>query len=141
MSSIQDSVDIISKIYNKYKIKIESACFSNGYIPEHIILDRTRNIHSYLTFIKVEQSRIRSEVFDLNNDYLVPLIEYVKVQYSQLDRPLFFIFLDELGEVFGVDASDVRIQLLENGGNDIIHFINNNKIHGQQLFTQIKKEL
>lgn len=141
MNNIQNSKDLITKIYTKYKVKIEEACFSNGYIPKHIILDKTRNIHSYLTFIKVEKSRISGEVFELTKDFLIPIIEYVKIQYSQLDRPLFFIFLDEFGEISGVDASDIRIQLLENGGKGIIQFINQNKINGQQLFTQIKNEL
>lgn len=141
MKNILDNSDLIKIIYSEYKIKIEEACFAKGFIPKYIILDKTRNIHSYLTFIKLDKGRIRGDFFDLTKDFLNQLVEFVRVQYSQLDRPLFFIFSDEKANIFGVDASEIRIQLLEHGGNDIIHFINRNKISAQLLFKQIKNEL
>jgi hypothetical protein len=141
MNNIQYSKDLITKIYTKYKIKIEEACFSKGFIPKHIILDRTRNIHSYVTFVQFEKNRISGDLFEYSKDFLLPLVEYVKIQYSQLDRPLFFIFLDDSGEVSSIDACEIRIHLLEHGGTKIINFINTNKINGQHLFTQIKNEL
>jgi hypothetical protein len=141
MNNINYSIDLITKIYTKYKIKVEEACFSTGFIPKYIILDKTRNIHSYITFIQIEKSKISGDLFEFSKDFLFPLVEYVKIQYSQLDRPLFFLFLDNSGEIAGIDASDIRMQLLEYGGSDMIHFINKNMINGQQLFTQIKNEL
>ncbi|WP_052752890.1 hypothetical protein [Kordia zhangzhouensis] len=62
---------------SKYKINIEEANFSTGWIPKYILLDRTRNIHSYAVFVNsIEISKEE-------------LIEYSKIRYSSLDRPLF----------------------------------------------------
>ena len=39
--------DILQSLKGKYKFKIEKACFSKGWVPNYILLDRTRNILLY----------------------------------------------------------------------------------------------
>ncbi len=83
---IDRDLELIKHFKSKYKLNIEKACFSKGWIPNYIILDRTRNIHSYCVFIFQEDFTFTSDF--INND----LIEFSKIRYSSLDRPL-FVFL------------------------------------------------
>jgi hypothetical protein len=133
--------NLIQEIRNQYKINIEVASFANGFIPKHIILDRTRNIHSYLTFIKITSNKIFGEYFSHITDFLTPLLELIRTQYSQLDRPLFFLYVNDMGDIQGIESNQIRIHLLENGSKNIIGFIKSNSISGQNLFKQIKSEL
>jgi hypothetical protein len=133
--------NLITILKNKFKINIEEASFANGYIPKYIILDRTRNIHSYVTFIKVSNDCINGDFFSQSKDYITSFIELIKIQYSQLDRPLFFIYENELGDIEVVESNLIRLHILENGTKDIISYIFNNSIKGQTLFKQIKSEL
>ena len=83
---IDRDLKLIKHFKLKYKLNIEKACFSKGWIPKYIILDRTRNIHSYCVFIFQDD-------FTFTNDFInKDLIEFSKIRYSSLDRPL-FIFL------------------------------------------------
>lgn len=83
---IDRDLKLIKHFKSKYKLNIEKACFSKGWIPKYIILDRTRNIHSYCVFIFQDD-------FTFTNDFInKDLIEFSKIRYSSLDRPL-FIFL------------------------------------------------
>jgi hypothetical protein len=85
-TTIDRDLELIKHFKSKYKLNIEKACFSTGWIPNYIILDRTRNIHSYCVFIFQED-------FTFTNDFInKDLIEFSKIRYSSLDRPL-FIFL------------------------------------------------
>lgn len=133
--------NLIEEIRNQYKINIERASFANGFIPRHIVLDRTRNIHSYLTFIKITSNKIIGEYFTQINDFITPLLELIRIQYSQLDRPLFFLYVNDMGDIRGIESNQIRLYLLENGSKDIILFITNNSIPGPNLFKQIKSEL
>ncbi len=73
----KEEFNIINYFKIHYKINIEEANFSKGWIPKYILLDRTRNIHSYAVFVNsIEISKEE-------------LIEYSKIRYSSLDRPLF----------------------------------------------------
>lgn len=83
---INRDLKLIKYFKSKYKLNIEKACFSKGWIPNYIILDRTRNIHSYCVFIFQEDFTFTNDF--VNND----LIEFSKIRYSSLDRPL-FVFL------------------------------------------------
>lgn len=76
-------LDLVTLFRLKYKLKIEEACFSRGWIPNHIILDKTRNIHSYCVFFFQDD-------FTFTNNFInKDLIELSRIKYSSLDRPLF----------------------------------------------------
>ncbi len=117
--------EIINILYSNYKLKFENACFSEGYIPKHIILDRTRNIHSYVIFICKEGEDYYSRYFKNKSNYSSDLIQILKTQYSQLDRPLFFI----------TETEDKKLVLIE--GNELRELLLSDIILLDELISQI----
>ena len=54
---------ILAKLRKDYRLKIEDANFAKGLIPVKILLDGTRNIHSYLVLCeKKERFRRNYEI-------------------------------------------------------------------------------
>ena len=81
-------------LHKQYKFHIEDANFSKGFIPKKILLDKTRNIHSYIIFCKIENNSLISKYWDCDN-FLTSFKSILATQYSDLDRPLFFLFRDK----------------------------------------------
>ena len=73
-------IESAKNFYNQFKMKLEVACFSNGYIPKYIILDRTRNIHSYLVFIYLSKGKFSCRYFSPKSNPLDDILEILKIQ-------------------------------------------------------------
>ncbi|MBP5721360.1 MAG: hypothetical protein J6W82_09910 [Bacteroidales bacterium] len=131
---------LCQKLRSKYKINIEKASFSTASIPNYIILDSTRNIHSYVEFCKIEKEQLVSSHWDIK-DQLRGVLSVIQTQYSQLDRPLFFMFPDENGVFYSIESSVVREHLLEERDPAITTFMINNSDKFQDVFPKIHKEL
>lgn len=128
----------ISGIQNDYKIKLHEACFSKGEIPRFIILDRTRNIHSYMDFYDYPSQTLRGETLKSGDEIKEKLIKFCQIQYSTLDRP-FFLHVQNHNDSYLIDVSDLRITAL-NGELDHTR-IGDLRIDKDKLFPRIKNEL
>ena len=129
---------IISQIKNDYKLTLHEACFSKGHIPRFIILDRTRNIHSYIDFYDYPNLNLRGEKLKSNDEIREKLIKLCQIQYSTLDRP-FFLHVDNHKDSYLIDVSDLRSTALS-GKLDPMK-IRDLRINKRELFQRIKKEL
>ena len=105
--------DIISSLRLNYNLKLIEASFSKGYISKYILLDRTKNIHSYYELGTLDKNKIISRLFT-NKKIDNVFVELSKIQYSTLDRPSFLILRDRGGVLHIIDIADIRILLLEN---------------------------
>jgi len=100
---------IIVTLKKRFKLKIEEACFASGSIPKLIILDRTRNIHSYLIICKKDKNNLLSSQFLHGYNLEKNLIEITKIQYSSLDRPLFLVYKNESDKsIKAIEVSEIR---------------------------------
>ena len=99
--------DIIDSLKLNYDLKLTNASFSKGFIPKYILLDRTRNIHSYFELGLLKNNKVLNRLIT-DDDFDSVLLELSKIQYSTLDRPLFLLFKDETGSLSIVDIADVR---------------------------------
>jgi hypothetical protein len=132
----------VLKNFKKYfNLNIEEACFSTNYIPKHIILDKTRNIHSYVVFGKLEKDKLIGSFFSISNSFIGDLIELVKAQFSSLDRPLFFLIQNSAGKLISIEGNLIREFILENGTDGVIDYIENEAIPFEIIANQIKMEL
>lgn len=132
--------EMCSSLRKKYRLNIEKASFSTNSIPNYILLDSTRNIHSYLEFCQKDGNNLVSAHWGLQ-DQLKGVLSVVRTQYSQLDRPLFFIFPDEKGTLYIIESSDVREHLLEDRDEQVTSFMIDNADKFQDMFKQIHDEL
>lgn len=120
------------------KLHLEKACFSIGSIPNYILLDSTRNIHSYFEFCSLVNGRVHSvHIGDSDNNGLLGLL---RTQYSQLDRPLFFI-INIKGSLYSIESEIIREHLLEGRDRDVSNFIIENADRFQDVITFITQEL
>ena len=129
---------IRSQIKSDYKLTLHKACFSEGHIPRFIILDRTRNIHSYIDFYDYPSQNLRGEKLRSNDEIKEKLIKFCQIQYSTLDRP-FFLYISNHKDSYLIDVSDLRVAAF-NGELDYIK-IRDFRIDKNELFQRIKKEL
>lgn len=137
LSKKEETDSILAVLKKKYKLKIEEANFAHGFIPNYILLDRTRNIHSYLVPIGIDIVRsFENTTSDLSGNIEL-LKEYYKIQYSQLDRPLFLLFEDERGIEF-LDISNLKKYLLRE--ESFKEFLDN-RIKIDYLFPILKTQL
>lgn len=139
---MQDSIfeeGVCSLLCKQYKVHIEKACFANGFIPNYILLDSTRNIHSYLEFCKMNDGMLSSSHWDGHS--IEGLVQLLRTQYSQLDRPLFFIFQADNGEYRIIESSPIREYLLEGGNGSISQFMIDNSDELKDTILKISKEL
>lgn len=127
----------INLLRTKFKFKIEEACFSKGFIPKYILLDRTRNIHSYLVpmsnteFLQIGKSSFKGSRLESI------LLEYYKIYYSSLDRPLFLI-IENNQTIDFFDISNLKDYFF----NTIsIEEVFKNKINMIDIYPIIKNEL
>lgn len=132
--------EMCSSLRKKYRLSIEKASFATDSIPHYILLDSTRNIHSYLEFCQKNGDSLVSAHWGLQ-DQLKGVLSVVRTQYSQLDRPLFFIFPDEKGTLFIIESEDVREHLLEYRDEHVTAFMIDNAEKFQEMFKQIHNEL
>lgn len=132
--------EMCSSLRKKFRLNIEKASFSTNSIPNYILLDSTRNIHSYLEFCQKSGDNLVSTHWGLQ-DQLKGVLSVVRTQYSQLDRPLFFIFPDEKGTLYIIESADVREHLLEARDEHVTSFMINNADKFQDMFKQIHDEL
>lgn len=132
--------EMCSSLRKKYRLNIAKASFSTNSIPNYILLDSTRNIHSYLEFCQKDGNNLVSAHWGLQ-DQLKGVLSVVRTQYSQLDRPLFFIFPDEKGTLYIIESSDVREHLLEDRDDQVTSFMIANADKFQDMFKQIYDEL
>ena len=142
LSYIEKEQYLVSKLQSEYKLKIEEACFSSGWIPKHILLDKTRNIHSYIVFLSISKGNFSGRYFSNENDFCLNVFNIIKTQYSNLDRPLFFIIQDEVGGITCIEGNEIRDHILEN--NDILNLsqiIKRDAFEFKDIVSKIKKEL
>lgn len=105
------AIDILKK---QYGLKIETACFATDWIPKYLILDRTRNIHSYIVFFFEDNEKIISRYSSYNTSFINILRRLSEVQYSQLDRPLFLFYFDKYFKLRTTEIEIIKQSLFEN---------------------------
>jgi hypothetical protein len=133
---------VINKLKSNYKLKIEEACFSTEWIPKHILLDKTRNIHSYFVFATYNDNEYKGRYFTDDNYFENQITELIKTQYSSLDRPLFLIIKDENDNLLSIEGSFIREFILEKKKNQKIkNFISSEVVSFDEIINKIKKEL
>lgn len=131
---------IIVTLKKRFKLKIEEACFASGSIPKLIILDRTRNIHSYLIICKKDKNNLLSSQFLHGYNLEKNLIEITKIQYSSLDRPLFLVYKNESDKsIKAIEVFEIRELFL----NDKFSRINlfQLEMDFDKVYPLIKQEL
>lgn len=132
-STIDRGIALIKHFKSKYQLNIEQACFSKGWIPNYIILDRTRNIHSYCVFIFQDD-------FTFTNDFInKDLIEFSKIRYSTLDRPLFIFLISKELNIKFFEIEEFKNLLEEKKINKLN--LNNLWIDFDSMSSAIKSEL
>lgn len=124
-----------------FQLTIEEACFATNYIPKHIILDKTRNIHSYVVFCTLNNKKLIGTYFSISNDFNFDLIELIKIQFSCLDRPLFILFKNSNGEIISVEGNVIREFLLNNDITWVVNYIKKVAVPFKLFADQIKLEL
>ena len=124
----------------QYRLHFEDANFAKGYIPRKILLDSTRNIHSYFVFCKYEDGGISSAYWQKDN-LKASVKSMLSLQYSDLDRPLFIVIHDESNRYKTIEGNEIREALLECPSLDMTQYILNNSYDFFDLLVQIRKEL
>lgn len=132
---------IILYLKSELKLKIESANFAQGYIPRDILLDRTRNIHSYIIPCLFKNEKIDS-IYWSDTNFIDSIIALLRVQYSQLDRPLFFIIKKD-NDYKIIEGNIIREYILENSisKTDLLQFILSTSNNLSDIIYKIKNEL
>ena len=130
---IDKEFELLKHVKFKYKLNIEKACFATGWIPKYIILDRTRNIHSYCVFIFEDEFSFTTNFINSN------LEEYYKIRYSALDRPLFIFLISENFNIKFFEINDYKNLV----NNQILNKENLNKlwVNFDSMSSLIKSEL
>lgn len=132
---------IILYLKSELKLKIESANFAQGYIPRDILLDRTRNIHSYIIPCLFNNEKVDSNYWSDTN-FIDSLIALLRIQYSQLDRPLFFIIKKD-NDYKIIEGNIIREYILANSVSqtDLLQFILSTSNNLSDIIYKIKSEL
>ena len=124
----------------KYRLHIEDANFAKGYIPRKILLDNTRNIHSYFVFCKYENDFISSAYWQKDN-FSKSLISMIAMQYSDLGRPLFLVFRGNDNHYNAIEGNELREVLLEQPNMDMVKYIIENSCDFNDMIINIQREL
>ena len=104
---------IITSLHLNYNLKLIEASFSEGYISKYILLDRTRNIHSYYELAEIVDDDLINRLF-INHKIENVFLELSRIQYSTLDRPSFLIIRNKVGVLQIINIADVRRLFLKN---------------------------
>lgn len=129
-----------SALSKKYRLHFEDAVFAQGLIPRKLLLDGTRNIHSYFVFCKYENENIYSAYWS-NNNFKRNIKRILALQYSDLDRPLFFVYRDKDNKYKTIEGGEIREALLDKPAMDVTSYIISNSYPLIDLICNIKKEL
>lgn len=124
----------------KYKLHFENANFSKGLIPRKILLDRTRNIHSYFVFCKLENEVLES-IYWTKDNFSKSIKSMIAKQYSDLGRPLFFVFQNKDNKYKAIEGGELREAILEQPDLDINQIIIDSSYSLNDLILKIKKEI
>ena len=130
---------ILAKLRKDYRLKIEDANFAKGLIPVKILLDGTRNIHSYLVLCEKKEYFLESSYWN-KEDFNTNIKSMLSLQYSDLDRPLFFIYFEN-NKLMLIEGNDIRETILENPNSDIFEYMVNNSYKLSDVIFKIIKEL
>lgn len=138
IESFETSISFLLK--KEYRLKIEPVSFPNRNIPKYILLDKTRNIHSYLLFCRNKNNVLESAHW--NTDKITSrLIHIIQTQYSELDRPLFLIIQDEDLSLKVIEGNMIRERLLNNGCTGLVNFLLKESDSLNHVLMKISKEL
>lgn len=137
MNEFEDN--ILSKLKKNYRLKIENANFAKGLIPVKILLDGTRNIHSYLVLCNKNSNCLKSSYWNEEN-FNKNIKSMLALQYSDLDRPLFFIYLIE-NTLMIIEGNNIREAILDNPQLDISDYIFTHSDKLSDVILKIYKEL
>ena len=107
MDIVRFENNYVARLKKLYRFHIEEANFATDGIPKHILLDHTRNIHSYLIFCKKSGDAILSSYWN-HETFSGMLGKFIKFQFSTLDRPLFLIIEDDDGVSNVVEGNVIR---------------------------------
>lgn len=135
----QFEIEICNALFKLYRLKFEEANFAKGFIPPKILLDGTRNIHSYYVICNHEEGKLKSRFWNDDN-FEQNIKSILAVQYSDLDRPLFFIYYNNKN-LMVIEGNQLREMLIENPHADIYNYIINNSDKLNDVITKIYKEL
>lgn len=130
---------ILAKLRKDYRLKIEDANFAKGLIPVKILLDGTRNIHSYLVLCEKKEYFLESSYWN-KEDFNTNIKSMLSLQFSDLDRPLFFIYFEN-NKLMLIEGNDIREAILENPNLDIFEYMVNNSYKLSDVIFKIIKEL
>ncbi len=134
--------DIIKDIKAQYKLNIEEACFASGWIPKHIILDRTRNIHSYIIFTSLLKKHFCGRYFSKPETFYENIIQLVRTQYSKLDRPLFILTTTDQNNFLCIEGNVIREYMLTNSSEkNIMKYVISELKSFDEIVKIIKIEL
>lgn len=128
------------KLKDSYKLRMDIANFATSFIPRDILLDRTRNIHSYMLFCEVKKGKIYSSYWDQNSMKNI-ILNFLRTQYSSLDRPLFFVMQNEDQSIHIIESTIVREELLNNPSTDLNSFMINKALEIFNVLPKIYREL
>lgn len=129
-----------SNLKKNYKLRMDIANFATGFIPKYILLDRTRNIHSYMLFCEIKGEKVCCSYWNQNN-MKESVMEFLKLQYSSLDRPLFLVLQDNKNNIHMLESTIIREQLLDNPSTDLNKFIISEAVEISDILPRIYKEL
>lgn len=124
----------------KYRLHFENANFAKGLIPRKVLLDNTRNIHSYFVFCKYDNDSLSSAYWQKEN-LLNSIKLMISLQFSDLDRPLFLVFRTKNNQYNTIEGNELREALLEKPCMDIVKYIRDNSYSFNDVLFQIRKEL
>lgn len=133
---------LINQISKMYRLHIESACFANTNIPKFILLDRTRNIHSYIIPCRIINNHMECS-YKNGKTFSTSVINLLKIQYSQLDRPIFLLFEDQNKSLKILEGNYLREKILEDytSAHNIEEILLKESVYLSEEIAQIKKEL
>ncbi|MGV3529135.1 MAG: hypothetical protein ACO1OO_09585 [Flavisolibacter sp.] len=87
-----DAEDVVKyieeKIRKSLRTKLERVSYPGKTYPKLTVLDRTRNIFGYIVISELKEN---SEYLQ-NNFYNNKLIKEIQITYSELDRPVFYVY-------------------------------------------------
>ncbi len=129
-----------STLSKKYRLHFEDAIFAQGIMPRKILLDGTRNIHSYFVFCKYDNEFLSSSYWSVKN-FSSNIRKILGLQYSDLDRPLFFVYRDKDNKYKTMEGGELREALLDKPDLDVTSYILHNSYPFIDLICNIKKEL
>lgn len=132
-------IAVIDRLKTDFNLKIEEACFSKGYIPKFILLDRSRNIHSYIIPCHINDGELTSSYWN-SLSFDESIIQFLRVQYSQLDRPLFFVY-EQKNAVMIIESGEVRSYFDDKKNESLMKFMIEHSYHLSDAINLIRQEI